>query len=212
VICYAVHLDAEDEVNRVRTARLLRHKIAAYGEGMPVVVAGAFHCGAESFPYRHLVDEGPLVDALTTDATRTERILLSHGHPVHRARPGRAEVTVRARDEVLRDRTWTEVGATVVARRRRGASGITLRRMVRVPLTPADRERGERLGVLLREARGERSLTDVATAAGISAETLRKIETGRIPTPAFFTVSALATALGLSLDTLAVTTTRSTVP
>ena len=39
-------------------------------------------------------------------------------------------------------------------------------------------------------------------AAGISAETLRKIETGRIPTPAFFTVSALAVTLRLSLDAL----------
>ncbi|WP_198961321.1 helix-turn-helix domain-containing protein [Pseudonocardia sp. MH-G8] len=84
--------------------------------------------------------------------------------------------------------------------------------MVRVPLTPADRERGERLGVLLREARGERSLADVATAAGISAETLRKIETGRIPTPAFFTVSALAATLDLSLDTLAGAICRSAVP
>ena len=79
--------------------------------------------------------------------------------------------------------------------------------MVRVPLTPADRERGERLGLLLRKARGDRSLVEVATAAGISAETLRKIETGRIPTPAFFTVAALATALDLSLDILADTTT-----
>jgi transcriptional regulator with XRE-family HTH domain len=79
--------------------------------------------------------------------------------------------------------------------------------MVRVPLTPADRQRGERLGLLLRDARGDRSLVDVAAAAGISAETLRKIETGRIPTPAFFTVSALADALGLSLDTIAATTT-----
>ena len=32
------------------------------------------------------------------------------------------------------------------------------------------------------------------------AETLRKIETGRIATPAFFTVAALAAALGLSLE------------
>ena len=75
--------------------------------------------------------------------------------------------------------------------------------MVRVPLTPSDRERGERLGRLLRDARGERSIVDVARAAGISAETLRKIETGRIPTPVFFTVSALAASLGLSLDALA---------
>ena len=74
--------------------------------------------------------------------------------------------------------------------------------MVRVPLTPSDRERGERLGRLLRQARGERSIVDVASAAGISAETLRKIETGRIPTPAFFTVAALAATLELSLDAL----------
>jgi transcriptional regulator with XRE-family HTH domain len=74
--------------------------------------------------------------------------------------------------------------------------------MVRVPLTRSDRERGERLGRLLRDARAHRSIVEIAGAAGISAETLRKIETGRIPTPAFFTVSALATALELSLDAL----------
>ncbi|MCF3960080.1 helix-turn-helix domain-containing protein [Streptomyces fuscigenes] len=76
--------------------------------------------------------------------------------------------------------------------------------MVRTPLTPAERERGERLGRLLREARGGRSMTVIAAAAGVSAETLRKIETGRAPTPAFFTVAALADALGLSMDRLAV--------
>jgi len=75
--------------------------------------------------------------------------------------------------------------------------------MVRNPLTPEERARGERLGALLREARGERSMTAVAAAAGISAETLRKIETGRAPTPAFFTITALAAALGLSTDRLA---------
>ena len=74
--------------------------------------------------------------------------------------------------------------------------------MVRVPLTPADRQRGERLGLLLREARGARSIGDVAAAAGISPETLRKIETGRIPTPAFFTVAALALELKRPLDQL----------
>ena len=82
-------------------------------------------------------------------------------------------------------------------------------RMVRVPLTPSDRERGERLGRLLRDARAERSIVEVAGAAGISAETLRKIETGRIPTPAFFTVAALAVTLGLSLDALVGATDRS---
>ncbi|WP_280702578.1 helix-turn-helix transcriptional regulator [Kitasatospora sp. GP82] len=74
--------------------------------------------------------------------------------------------------------------------------------MVRTPLTPQERERGERLGALLREARGERSMVEIAAGAGLSAETLRKIETGRAPTPAFFTVAALARVLGLSLDDL----------
>jgi transcriptional regulator with XRE-family HTH domain len=75
--------------------------------------------------------------------------------------------------------------------------------MVRTALTRSERARGERLGTLLREARGERSMVDVAAAAGLSAETLRKIETGRIPTPAFFTVAALAATLGISLDVVA---------
>lgn len=78
--------------------------------------------------------------------------------------------------------------------------------MVRTPLTPEERERGERLGRLLREARGERSMVEIAAAAGLSAETLRKIETGRAPTPAFFTVAALAGVLDLSMDDLLVRT------
>ncbi|MEU7001927.1 helix-turn-helix transcriptional regulator [Nonomuraea sp. NPDC046570] len=75
--------------------------------------------------------------------------------------------------------------------------------MVRPPLTPDERRRGEELGLLLRHARGERSIVEVAAAAGMSAETLRKIETGRIATPAFFTIAALSNALGVSLDQLA---------
>ncbi|MET9551784.1 helix-turn-helix transcriptional regulator [Streptomyces sp. NPDC006645] len=75
--------------------------------------------------------------------------------------------------------------------------------MVRSPLTPEERERGERLGRLLREARGSRSMVEIAAVAGLSPETLRKIETGRAPTPAFFTVAALAGALGLSMDEIA---------
>ncbi|MDT9692030.1 helix-turn-helix transcriptional regulator [Streptomyces sp. P9(2023)] len=76
--------------------------------------------------------------------------------------------------------------------------------MVRTPLTPEERERGERLGRLLREARGGRSMVEIAAAAGLSSETLRKIETGRAPTPAFFTVAALAGVLGLSMDEIVV--------
>jgi transcriptional regulator with XRE-family HTH domain len=70
-------------------------------------------------------------------------------------------------------------------------------------LTRLDRERGERLARLLRQARGERSMVEVAAAAGVSVETLRKIESGRVPTPAFFTVAAVAAALGVSLDEVA---------
>jgi transcriptional regulator with XRE-family HTH domain len=75
--------------------------------------------------------------------------------------------------------------------------------MVRPPLTHLEHERGQRLGMLLREARGPRSMAEIATVSGIPAETLRKIETGRIATPAFFTVAALADALGLPLDEIA---------
>jgi transcriptional regulator with XRE-family HTH domain len=72
--------------------------------------------------------------------------------------------------------------------------------MVRLPLTPAEIDRGRRLGALLREARGDRSMLDVALDARISPETLRKIETGRVATPAFPTIAAIADVVGLSLD------------
>ena len=75
--------------------------------------------------------------------------------------------------------------------------------MVRPPLTALDRERGRLLGATLRDARGARSMVEVAAAAGVPVETLRKIESGRVPTPAFFTVAALAGALGLGLDEVA---------
>ena len=74
--------------------------------------------------------------------------------------------------------------------------------MVRPPLSEQDRERGLRLGEILRGARGDRSMVEVAAQAGISVETLRKIETGRIPTPAFFTVVAIARAVDVPLDAL----------
>ncbi|MBX6750036.1 MAG: helix-turn-helix domain-containing protein [Micromonosporaceae bacterium] len=72
--------------------------------------------------------------------------------------------------------------------------------MVRLPLSPDEVERGRRLGALLRRARGDRSMLDTALHAGVSPETLRKIESGRVATPAFATIAAIADALGLSLD------------
>ncbi|MGO2362307.1 MAG: helix-turn-helix domain-containing protein, partial [Brachybacterium tyrofermentans] len=72
--------------------------------------------------------------------------------------------------------------------------------MVRLPLTPHEIARGERLGALLRRARGDRSMLEIALTAGVSPETLRKIESGRVATPAFPTIAAIAGVLGLSLD------------
>lgn len=69
-------------------------------------------------------------------------------------------------------------------------------------MTTSERERGERLGEVLRRARADRSIVDVAAEAGISPETLRKIERGRIPTPAFFTVAAIADTLDVAVDGL----------
>lgn len=75
--------------------------------------------------------------------------------------------------------------------------------MVRTPLTEEQRDRGKALGQVLRAARGPRSAAAVAHEAGISLDTLRKIERGAIAAPAFFTVAALARVLGLDLVTLA---------
>ncbi len=43
-------------------------------------------------------------------------------------------------------------------------------------------------------------MLNTALDAGVSPETLRKIETGRVATPAFPTIAAIADVLGLSLD------------
>ena len=75
--------------------------------------------------------------------------------------------------------------------------------MVRQPLTPEQIEAGRRLGALLRKARGERDLAEVARAAGISPETLRKIENGRLPSPGFGTIICLGEALHLPVQELA---------
>ena len=43
-------------------------------------------------------------------------------------------------------------------------------------------------------------MLSVALDAGVSPETLRKIESGRVATPAFSTIAAIAGVLHLSLD------------
>ncbi|WP_460857961.1 helix-turn-helix domain-containing protein [Nocardiopsis coralliicola] len=75
--------------------------------------------------------------------------------------------------------------------------------MVRTPLTEGQRDRGRALGQVLRAARAPRTAADIAAEAGVSIDTLRKIERGAIPNPAFFTVAAIAGAVGLDLADLA---------
>jgi len=75
--------------------------------------------------------------------------------------------------------------------------------VVRTPLTVDERIRGASLGRTLQRARAGRSAAEVARLAGISLDTLRKIERGAVPTPAFFTVASIARVLGLDLTDLA---------
>jgi transcriptional regulator with XRE-family HTH domain len=75
-----------------------------------------------------------------------------------------------------------------------------LTRMVRVPLSPEQVKAGQRLGTLIRAARAGRDPETIARRAGISPETLRKIEVGRMPSPSFGTVIGLCGALGLPLQ------------
>ncbi|APE14558.1 helix-turn-helix domain-containing protein [Mycolicibacterium pallens] len=72
--------------------------------------------------------------------------------------------------------------------------------MVRVPLSPEQIRAGQRLGALIRTARAGRAPEMIAKDAGISPETLRKIEVGRLPSPSFGTVVSLCDALGLPLQ------------
>ena len=72
--------------------------------------------------------------------------------------------------------------------------------MVRVPLSPEQVAAGRRLGSLIRTARAGRDPEAVARDAGISPETLRKIEVGRMPSPSFGTVVGLCQALDMPLQ------------
>ena len=72
--------------------------------------------------------------------------------------------------------------------------------MVREPLSPERVKAGQRLGALIRTARAGRDPEIIARNAGISPETLRKIEVGRMPSPSFGTVIGLCDALGLPLQ------------
>jgi ribosome-binding protein aMBF1 (putative translation factor) len=71
--------------------------------------------------------------------------------------------------------------------------------------SPALVQRGRRLAHVLRDSRDARdwSRPELARAAQVEADTLRRIESGQTHDPGFFTVVDLARALGLNLAELA---------
>lgn len=81
--------------------------------------------------------------------------------------------------------------------------------MPRSQLTDDDRQRGRVLGLFIQHARGPRSAAEVARAADVSLDTLRKLEQGAVPTPGFFLVARIATELNLTLDDVATAALRS---
>ena len=74
--------------------------------------------------------------------------------------------------------------------------------MARSRVSDADRKFGQYLGEYLRDVRirAKLSAQQVAEASSLSIDTVRSIETGRIKAPSFFTVSHIASALGIGLD------------
>ncbi len=74
--------------------------------------------------------------------------------------------------------------------------------MVREPLSEPERARGLALGRALRRARADMPVRELAARAGLAEETVRKIERGCVPTPALFTVAAIAAVLDVPLDQL----------
>jgi transcriptional regulator with XRE-family HTH domain len=74
--------------------------------------------------------------------------------------------------------------------------------VVREALSELERSRGLALGAALRRARGDMPVRELAARSGLAEETIRKIERGGVPTPALFTVAAIAGVLDVPLDDL----------
>lgn len=87
-----------------------------------------------------------------------------------------------------------------------------LRPVVREALTELERARGLALGRALRGARGDLPVRELAARSGLAEETIRKIERGGVPTPALFTIAAIAGVLDVPLDDLVRAATTGTAP
>jgi ribosome-binding protein aMBF1 (putative translation factor) len=76
--------------------------------------------------------------------------------------------------------------------------------MSRKRVSDQDREHGRRIGRLIADRREQtrRSAPELAQEASVAIDTIRRLEIGRVPTPAFLTVARLAGVLQLSLDDL----------
>ncbi|MBB2924115.1 helix-turn-helix transcriptional regulator [Cellulomonas cellasea] len=75
--------------------------------------------------------------------------------------------------------------------------------MPRPALSPSERENGRALGAALKALRGTTTAAQIARAADVPLDTLRKLEQGGIPTPGFFLIVRLAAALGTTPNDLA---------
>ncbi|WP_173154272.1 helix-turn-helix domain-containing protein [Phytohabitans suffuscus] len=86
--------------------------------------------------------------------------------------------------------------------------------MARRKIQDEDREHGRRLGRLIADRRERRQLSapDLARDSSIAVDTVRSLESGRVPTPAFLTVARLADVLDLSLDELHMQASRDAGP
>lgn len=76
--------------------------------------------------------------------------------------------------------------------------------MPRPATSEATLDAGRRLASQIRQERTRAGVSAEALArsAGLSVETVRRIERGLIPNPGFFTVAAIAGELGIELDRL----------
>lgn len=75
----------------------------------------------------------------------------------------------------------------------------------RPPLPPADVQFGVQLGLSLREQRQHSLLSgmELSRESGVSLDTIRSIESGRVGSPGLLVSCRLSRALGLSVDDLA---------
>ena len=73
--------------------------------------------------------------------------------------------------------------------------------MARSKIPSEERGRGAELGRALKEERElkDRSQGKIAQVAGLSVDTLRRIEQGRVANPGVFTIASIADALGTTL-------------